>query len=134
MATFNPLFSAQAFQVEPHRTRSAFRHGSNVAWRDIASEKLNDDIGDIASRKYALLIAPVAHRHTGKLLFFGVDRNVRTNPLKALQIVYPQGDGDAMLLLQLPCQAPADTDVTIVIDDFAEYGQGCCLVFIEEHF
>jgi hypothetical protein len=37
-------------------------------------------------------------------------------------------------MLQLPRQAPADTDVTIVIDDFAEYGERDCLVFIGEHF
>jgi hypothetical protein len=66
-------------------------------------------------------------------LHFGVGYNVRTNPLKALQIVYPQGDGDAMLMLQLPRQTPADTDVAIVIEDFAEYGERYCLVLIGEH-
>ena len=120
MAAFHPFLGAQAFQVEPYRTRIAFCHCGNVAWRDLASEKFNDDIGHIASRKVAFLIAPVAHRHSGKLLHVGVDQQVRTNPLKGRQIVYPQGNKDAVLLFQLPCQAPADTDVAIVIDDFAE--------------
>ena len=133
MATFHPFLGAQAFQVEPYRARIALRHGGNVAGRDIAGEKFDHDIGDVAGRKYAFLIAPVAHRHAGELLHFGVDRHLRANAPEAAQIVYPQGDGDAMLLLQLPCQAPADTDVAVVIDDFAEYGQGGCLALIEEH-
>ena len=133
MATFNPFLSTQSFQVEPHRARIALHHCRDVAWRDIASKKFDDDISDIAGRKYALLIAPVTHRHASKLLYFDVAHDIWTNPLKAPQIVNPQGDGDAMLLLQLPRQAPADTDVAKVIDHFAEYGQGRCLIFIEEH-
>src|ERR1035437_6845413 len=117
MTTFNPFFRAQAFQVEPHRARIALCHCGNVAWRDITTEKFNDDIGDIASRKHALLIAPVAHRHTGKPLYFGVERDVRTNPLKALQVVYPQGYGNFMFARKLPRQSPAHTDIAEIIDD-----------------
>jgi hypothetical protein len=67
-------------------------------------------------------------------LHLDIDRNFGTNPLKTAQIVHPQGDGNAMLLLPLSCQAPADTNVAIVIDDFAENGQGRCPVLVDEHF
>ena len=56
-------------------------------------------------------------------LRFGIDDNTWTNPPIALQIVHPQRDSDAALLLQLPCHAPADADVAKIVDDLAEYGQ-----------
>jgi len=99
MATFHPLFRAQAFQIQPHRMGRTCCHRRNIRGRYVAGKKLDHDIGHIAGCKHAVLIAPMAHRHSTDLLFIAVAGDFRANPLKTAQIVHPQGDGDVMFLL-----------------------------------
>src|SRR5450830_1912883 len=84
MATFDPGFCRQAFQVEPDRLLAALRHGKDVSGWNIAAEKFNDDVRNFRWRKNAILIAPVLHRHSSDLLLLGGDGDFRANTLKAM--------------------------------------------------
>src|SRR5690606_864187 len=44
--------------------------------------------------------------------------------MEAAQVIDPQRDGHAVLVMQLSRQAPADADVAVVIDDLAEQREG----------
>jgi hypothetical protein len=87
---------------------------------NVAGKKFNDDVADIFRRKCTVLVAPVMHGDSGDVLRIDIQFYVRTNPLKAAQIIYPQVDVDVMFALQLSCQTPADTDVAVVVDDLTK--------------
>ena len=101
-------------------TRLAFGHCGDVGFGDVAGEEFDDDIGHVSRGKAAVLRAPVAHHDTIHRLCFREGIQARAEPLESLQIVNPKRDGDAMLAPQLARQAPADADVAVVVDDFAE--------------
>src|SRR5450830_1338092 len=123
MTTLYPLFRRQAFQVQPHRMGRTLRHGGNIAGRNVAGKKFDDDIGNLFRRKQTILVTPMAHSNAGSLLRFQDHINFRANTPEADQIVDPQRDSDAMLALQLPRQSPAYADIAVVIDDFAKDSQ-----------
>ena len=57
---------------------------------------------------------------TRDALRFGSHINSGAEFLERAQIVDPQPDGVAVLLCELPGQAPAHADVAVVVDDAAE--------------
>ena len=124
MAAFHPFFRGQALKIQPDRTRGPLRHCGDVAGRNIAGEEFDHEIGQVARGKRAVLIAPMPHGDGAYALRFAVDRDFRANSLEAAQIVDPQSHGNAMLFCELSRQPPANADVAIVVDDFAEQGEG----------
>ena len=66
------------------------------------------------------IVAPVADIDTRDALRLGSHINGGAEFLERAQIVDPQPYGVAVLLRELPGQAPAHADVAIVVDDAAE--------------
>src|SRR5580765_1174837 len=123
MTAFDPAFSAESFQIQPDRTRHAPGHGFNVVRRDSTTEKLDDHVGNLCGVESTFLVAPMSDHDALDFLRLAIACSFRANPLKTVEIIDPQGDGDTIFPLQLPRQPPANTDVTIVIDYFAEQGE-----------
>jgi hypothetical protein len=62
----------------------------------------------------------VAHGHAVHLLAFGLRIDRRADALEAGQIIHEQGHRQPMLAHQLFSQAPANTDIAVVVDNTAE--------------
>jgi hypothetical protein len=75
----------------------------------------------------------MADCHAANLLRFRIGVHRRANAPERRQVVDPQGDSDVMLVPQLARKAPADADVAIVVDDFAEDSERCLQIRIVKH-
>ena len=133
MTTLDPFLGAQSLQIKPLRSRIALRHRGDIALRNIATEKFDDDVGDLARRERQFAVglpAPMTHRNTIEMLNLRFERNVRADAPKRLQIVHPQGGRDMVLLPELLCQTPANADIAKIVDDMAKQVE--CVVWKHE--
>jgi hypothetical protein len=65
-------------------------------------------------------MSATAHGNVVYLLSLRCHVDLRADALECRHVIDPQRDGDAVLMLQLARQAPANADVAEVIDNFAK--------------
>ena len=118
VAAGDPVFRRQVFQIDPHRLARPADHGGQITVRQRAAEGLDHHVGGVGCRK--VLRRPVADVDAVQLLLRQCRLQAGGDAGKAGQIVHPQAHREAVLVRQLPRQAPGDADVAVVVDHGAE--------------
>ncbi len=117
MASDDPVLGAEVFEIQPEDAPPARGHGVDIGLRQVAGERLDDDIGRLGTRPLA---GPAANIDAFVHLLISLRAGRRTQPGEGIQVVHPQPHPLAVLGSQLTGQAPGDADVTEVIHDRAE--------------
>lgn len=120
MAALDPGLGAEVFQIEPLRRLALVSfdgHRLDISRRQVTGKGFNHHIRDPdIGIKFSRPAAHIDPCQGLSVLEFGSG----PEGLQSLQVVDPEADSNGLFRGQLTREAPADTDITMVIDDLAE--------------
>ncbi|MNG96944.1 hypothetical protein D3C79_560300 [compost metagenome] len=117
MATFDPAFSAEVFQVQPQGRTRAIEHCLHISRWQLTGKRADDHIGDW---RWLPVCQPMTDFHALLPLARGLGVSLGTDAGEGAEVIHPQAHRQPLLGDQLPGQTPGHADIAVVIDDTTE--------------